>query len=386
MYFLKTLKDEIKSTLKNRDIIILLVGAPILLTLIFGGVYSNSYVEDIPIAVLDEDNSSMSRMIIQQFDENERFYIQDYAGTREELKRLIEQRKVHMGLYIPIDFYKDVSSGNSKEILIIVDGTNMIIGNNAYAAAAGIIQTIAAGTQMKIISAKGMMPQVAENMALAFQFNDRTLYDPRMTYMNYLLLGFVAVFLQQIILSGLGISVLQDKEHLAQKHTILGILSKIIACGSIALLSTSAAVAIAAFVFKVTIRGSVGFSLLMCALFILAMSGPAIILATFADSKVKLGQIAFMLSLPTFVSCGYVWPIDQMPKILVNVIKSLWPLIYFARPFDEVLLKGLSVNAIKEPLIQMGIYTVFWLPIAIWILKRKHSALNANIEPSGISS
>lgn len=386
MYFLKTLKDEIKSTLKNRDIIILLVGAPILLTLIFGGVYSNSYVEDIPIAVLDEDNSSMSRMIIQQFDENERFYIQDYAGTREELKRLIEQRKVHMGLYIPIDFYKDVSSGNSKEILIIVDGTNMIIGNNAYAAAAGIIQTIAAGTQMKIISAKGMMPQVAENMALAFQFNDRTLYDPRMTYMNYLLLGFVAVFLQQIILSGLGISVLQDKEHLTQKHTILGILSKIIACGSIALLSTSVAVAIAAFVFKVTIRGSVGFSLLMCALFILAMSGPAIILATFADSKVKLAQIAFMLSLPTFVSCGYVWPIDQMPKILVNVIKNLWPLIYFARPFDEVLLKGLSVNAIKEPLIQMGIYTVFWLPIAIWILKRKHRALNANIEPSGISS
>jgi ABC-2 type transport system permease protein len=380
LYFLKTLKDEIKSTLKNRDIIILLVAAPILLTLIFGGIYVNSYVEDIPIAVLDEDNSSMSRMIVQQFDENERFYIQDYASTREELKSLIEQGKAHMGLYIPIGFYKDITGGNSTEVMVIVDGTNLIIGNNAYAAAAGIIQTIAAGVQMKVISAKGMVPQVAESMALAFQFNDRTLYDPRMTYMNYLLLGFVAVFLQQIILSGLGISILQDREKLAQNHTVFGVLIKIIACGSIALLSTSTAVAIAAFVFKVTIRGSIGLSLLMCMMFILAVSGPAIILATFTDNKVKLAQIAFMLSLPTFISSGYVWPIDQMPQVLVIVIKSLWPLIYFARPFDEVLLKGLSMNAIKEPLMQMGIYTMCWLSAAIWILNKKCRLMNMNIE------
>lgn len=370
LFFLSLLWKEIKKIFWDWDVIILLLAGPILLTVLFGGVYFNSYVEDIPIAVLDEDHSSLSRMIVQQFDENDRFDVRYFASSKEELDELIKDREIHMAVYIPNDFAKDVNELKSSEVLVIVDGTNIIIGNNAYATAASIIQTIAAGTQIKILQAKGMMPQIAENMALAFQFRERVLYDSRMTYMNYLILGFVAVFLQQVMVSGVGIAVIKDLEKIAQEKTWQQILLKVLAAGFFGLISTCIAVGITAIFFKVPIRGSLLGALLMCVIFIFAISCPAIILAAITKDSLKFVQISFMLSLPTFVSCGYVWPTEQMPSFLPTLIKMFWPLIYFARPFDEVLMKGVSLEAVSTNITQMILYTIIWMPIAMLILQK----------------
>ncbi|WP_157910271.1 ABC transporter permease [Petroclostridium xylanilyticum] len=371
MFFLKTLLKDIKTTFIDFDVIVLLLGAPIFLTLLFGGIYVNPYIEDIPIAVLDEDNSSMSRMIIQQFDENDRFHVKYNVNSKEELHKLIDTKKVYMGLYLPHEFSKNVNTLRSAEVLVIVDGTNMIIGNNAYAAAAGIIQTISAGVQMKLLEAKGVMPQTAQAMAMVFNFNDRTLYDPRLTYMNYLILGFVAVFLQQIMLSGIGISVIKHGADIAVKNTFTRLIAKILSCCCFGLISTFAAVAIVSNVFKVPIRGNLSIALLLCSIFVFAISCPALILAALTKDKLKFAQVSFMLSLPTFVSCGYVWPQEQMPKILVTIIKILWPLINFARPFDELLFKGVSFNTVRTNMLEMVIYTLAWFPVAFWLVKKR---------------
>lgn len=369
--FVNTLIKEMKSTFKNLEVIVLLLGGPIFLTLLFGGVYVNTYVEDIPIAVLDEDDSSMSRMIIQQFDENDRFNIRYHVKSKEELKKVIDTRQAHMGLYIPYNFANNVNTLRSAQALIVVDGTNIVIGNNSFATAANIIQTIAAGAQIKLIEAKGVVPQLTENMAMVFHFNDRILYDPRMTYMNYLLLGFIAVFLQQVILSGIGISVIKNGPHIAKDGTLLKIMINILSTSIFALISTLIAIKIASNIFKVPIRGNLLTALLMCTIFIFAISGPAIIIASIVKDKLKFAQISFMLSLPTFVSSGYVWPQEQMPASLTLIIKSFWPLIYFARPFDEVLFKGASLNVVLSSMFEMVIYTFIWLPISVWFLKKR---------------
>jgi ABC-2 type transport system permease protein len=364
--------EEFKSIIFEKDVIILLVLGPIFLTFIFGGAYLNSYVEDIPIAVLDEDNSSMSRMILQQFSEDDRFNLCYNTNSREELKNLIDSRKVHMGLYIPPDFSKDVTTLESSDVLIVVDGSNMVVGNNAYAQAASIIQTIAAGTQIKLIEAKGIVPSLSYNIAMPFQFTDRILYDPKMTYMNYLIVGFIGVFLQQVMLSGVGISVVKKGEYLAGKKTFKKLFARLIVLSTLGLASTFTSIYIAYSFFNIPIKGNMQVAFLMALIFILAISCPAIILAALVKDRLKFAQISFMLSLPTFATSGYLWTMDQLPAPLITGIKMLWPLIYFVRPFDEVIVKGLSFEVVKGNIMEMLIYTLIWMPIAIFILKKRY--------------
>lgn len=368
MDFMKAMKREILSTAKNRDIIVLLVAGPIILTLLFGGIYVNSYVNDIPIAVLDEDGSTLSRMILQQFEESDRFVTRYYASSKEELESLINSKQAHMGVYIPHDFSKSVSTLAESQVLILADGSNLVVGNNAYAAAAEIVQTLSAGTQIKIIEAKGVLPKQAKNTALVFNFNDRILYDSRMTYMNYLILGFVAVFFQQVMLSGVGISIIKDQDTINRGHTWKNLLIKILACFFFASISTYAALLVSYRGFHVPMQGNLFLAMAFCLLYALAISCPAMILASLLRDKVKMAQIAYMLSLPSFVSCGYVWPLEQMPKALVAVIKLVWPLVYFARPFDEYLIKGwFSMRNLAE----LGIYLLLWLPFALFMVKTR---------------
>ncbi|WP_066505433.1 ABC transporter permease [Abyssisolibacter fermentans] len=374
MSFLKMIFKDLKIALFEKDIMLLLVIAPIFLTLLFGGVYMNSYIEDIPVAILDEDNTSLSRMIVQQFNDDDKFNVTYHVDSRDELKELIDSRKIHMGVYVPPNFSKDVMTLKSSEVMILVDGSNMVIGNNAYAQAVSIIQTISAGTQIKLIEAKGIVPNQSYNVAMPFQFADRMLYDPKMTYMNYLIIGFIGVFLQQIMMSSVGISIVRNGEDIASKKTFIKLLSKIIALSIYALSSISLSIYLANRVFNAPIHGSMMVAILMSLVFIFAISCPAIILASIIKDRLKFAQISFMLSLPTFACSGYLWTIDQLPEPMVIVSKILWPLIYYVRSFDEVIIKGLSFEIVKGNIIQMLIYILVWMPIAIFILKKRYKS------------
>ncbi|MDF2877669.1 MAG: putative transporter, type 2, partial [Clostridia bacterium] len=207
----KSILEEMKFTSKKAGLLILLfVGIPFL-TIWFAGAYYHHYVDDVSITVLDEDQTELSRNIIQYFDQSERFNISHYASSREELQNDIDQEKAYMGLYIPPHLNDNILSGKASQVLILTNGTNVVIGNNAYAGAAEIIQTVSAGAEIKIIGAKGSLPQnTANNIALSFQFTDRMLYDSKLTYMNYLIYGFIAVFFQQLMLSGLATLILRN--------------------------------------------------------------------------------------------------------------------------------------------------------------------------------
>lgn len=383
---LRSVKTELVNVIKDRDIIILLLAGPFFLTLLFGGVYFNPYIDDIPVAVLDEDNSNMSRMIVQQFDENDRFRVDYYTSDRRELENLINTKKAILALYIPDGFYRDFSSLRTTEVMIMVDGSNMVTGNSCYAAASGIVQTISAGAVVKLLELKGFPEKTAQNIGIGFNMAERTLYDPKMSYMNYILMGFLAVFLQQVMLSGVGISVVKNGKKIASERTIYRLSVRIAACSVYALISVFASIWVSHFLFRIPMRGNLLLVLLFCIVFIAAICCPAIIIAALLRDKLKFTQVAYMLSLPTFASCGYVWPQDQMPQWLVWGIKAFWPLMSFARPFDELLVKGIALSEITWNFIDMIIYTAVWLPFAVWFLKIRFKTIPDNKNLQGIET
>lgn len=362
MRFVRSLIHELRYTLRSKDVIIMLLLGPVVLTILFGGTYINTYVNDIPVVILDEDNSSLSRAINMHFNENDRFRVAAFVDSIEEVEEMVSSEQAFMGVCIPKGFNEDVLRGASPQVMVIVDGSNIVIGNSAYSTAANIIQTIAAGAEIKRLEGKGVLPGTAYSMANSFMFTDRMLYNPKLSYLNYLLLGYIAVFFQQVMLSGVGLQMIKDSASIAGWGTARATLLKVLACAFYAILSVAAAIGAAAWIFHVSIRGNVLTALCFCLLFAFAISGPAIMIASLTKDKMKYMQISYMLSLPTFISCGYIWPMDQMPKALVVLLKCFWPLINFDRPFGELLFKGIFP---RQGIIGLAIYAIFWLPVSI---------------------
>ncbi len=375
MTYLEAFKREFRSIFKYKGMMIILFIGPIFLTLFFGGVYYNDYVKDMPIAILDEDGSSLSNLVSSYFLTNERFDVTNYPASRQELQDLIDGGKVQMGIYIPKDFESKVTTFKSSEILVITDGSNIVIANNAMAQATLIAQSISAGIEMKLIQGKGVLPGIAENMALVYNLGERTLFDPKMTYMNYLIICFLAVFIQQLMLAAMGATFIRDSEYVSEGNVLAKALATASACFVGMIPAIIVCVIILITLFHVPIIGNMYTAIVLTLLFILTLIGPSLVIAALTKDRVKYSQFEFMLSLPTFASAGCVWPVDQMPKLLVAIIKAFWPLVYYGKIVQEVLIKGTDFKTVTPYIVQMIAFSIVWICIGIVLYKR---AFNKN--------
>lgn len=370
MSYLETFRRHYLLIFKNPGLIILMFVGPLFLTYFFGGVYLNNYVEDIPIAILDEDNSSLSFMLGDYFSNDDRFRVDSYPSSRQELERLIDDGSVHMGLWIPSDFESNLTTFKGSRVLLLTDGSNLVVSNNAYAQAMSIVQTVSAGIEMKLIQGKGLTPQMSEDIALIYNIGDRVLYDSKMTYMNYLIICFLAIFLQQLFLSGMGNMLLKQQVYISKDHLI----SRVLATASACILGLTPAAALCFYslkiVFKVPFNGDIGLVALISVIYLFSLTGPALLLASITKSRITFSQFSLMLSLPTFVSSGSVWPVEQMPKLLQMIIRALWPLINYAKIIQEILIKGRTYTSVAENIREIIIYGLIWLLIGLYSYDR----------------
>lgn len=385
MVYLKTLKRELRSIFKYKGLIIILFVGPLFLTLFFGGVYYNDYVKDIPIAILDDDRSSLSHLITQHLMANERFDLNYYPESQSELKDLIDKGQVHMGIYIPPNFERDVITYQSSQVLVLLDGSNMVIANNALAQVSSMIQTVSAGIEIKLIQGKNITPQNAQSMALVYRIEERMLFDSKMTYMNYLIIPFLAVFIQQLMLSAMGTTYIRDSEYLTEGKVVQKALATTSACFIGMLPAIIFSIFILKYLFHVPMVGNWFIIVMMTIVFLATLTGPSLIIASKTKNRVKYAQFSFMLSLPTFVTSGCVWPVNQMPKILELLIRAFWPLINYAKPMQEVLIKGTYFKTFIPNLIHMMIYGLIWIPIGVFLYKRAFEA-NTKITLGSVKS
>ncbi|MBF4695115.1 ABC transporter permease [Fusibacter ferrireducens] len=379
MAFIQSFKAAFQCIFKYKGLLIILFIGPIFLTLLFGGVYSNDYVNDMPIAILDEDASNLSQYVANTFSVSDRFEIAYYPNSRAEMQKLMDDGTIAMGIWIPKDFERSVTAFQSAEIIAIIDGSNNVVAGNAYAQATAIIQTISAGVEMKLIAAKGMSNAMAKNTALVYNVSERILFDPKMTYMNYLMICFFAVFIQQLMMSAMGGIFNRERETLLKGNVLINLIATTSAC----IVGMTPALIISMVLLKnlfhIPIIGNLWTASLMTLIFMFSLTGPASVLSGLTRDRVKFAQISFMLSVPTLVTSGCVWPLEEMPNMLKIVVQLFWPLIQFAKPLQEVLIKGRAFETVRPQVLSLVVFTIVWTLIGWQVYKRDTISPQNNI-------
>ncbi len=82
---------------------------------------------------------------------------------------------------------RELQAKHPEELLTIIDGTNTLIANNIMAYVSAVTGTYSAGVMLSILEANGMPADAAMHTYNTFQYGERTLYDPYMSYLSYLI-------------------------------------------------------------------------------------------------------------------------------------------------------------------------------------------------------
>ena len=128
--------------------------------------------------IYDGDGSALSKNIVQMLDSTDNLEVTYFAESPEDLQEAVKYKTVAAGIIIPENFNMDIKNKLCPTVILMANGTDLILGGNALGSAAKVIGTLNAGTQIMTLQGGGLMPQTAMTAMGTFSYVERLMYEP----------------------------------------------------------------------------------------------------------------------------------------------------------------------------------------------------------------
>ncbi|MBO8136922.1 MAG: ABC transporter permease [Desulfotomaculum sp.] len=369
---------EFKYIFHSRRLMLILIGVPLFYIALFGIMYSEHVVKNIPTAVLDYSSTALSRSLVQGFRDSEKFDVVTTANSEAELRQLIQNKIVQAGIIIPPDFSKKIKTGKSAKVMVVVNGTNMLYSNAVLSNANEIVQTISVGVSSQILQGKGYLPEEALNKTLPVQFAIRIWYNPTFNYLNFLLLGLAATAIQQVALMYSAIAFTRERDsgilqELLQSgykpvHLVAG---KVLAYFIINMVTMNLLMLECCRLFEIPFRGNVLQLLSLETAFFLCILTLGVFLSIVCKNELEATQYAMLVAVPSFLFSGFTWPVDAMPPF-AKAVSAVLPLTYFCSTLRDIALMAPGWQVVLPNIEVLGTASLVLLPASVWALGRHY--------------
>lgn len=370
---IKSFKEECINLVTDKMNLFVLFVLPILVVILIGVELSEEVITNIPISVINYDDSNFSRQLVETFEQNETFNVIYYPDNEQELEKLMKNSKVRAGLIIPKNFYNDIAALKSPTLLMIYDGSHMSITSTAKAKATEILLTYKAGATIQQLTGRlGISYKEAYNITQAFQFNNRMMYNPSKSFNDFLAPILLAGYIQAAIALIAAVSINHDifKETMMKR---LGYASgKVLfytLCGS---LSYIICIILQFGLFNVPFKGSLINAMILSVGLSFSVSAFSILISSVIKNRMVALVGAAVVFIPNSIMAGTTWPLISMPAGY-KVFASYTPFTHYANNIRDIYLKGLSMQQIMNDVIYLFVFgtLVLILTEAVMIIAEK---------------
>ena len=150
---------------------------------------------DIPIAVLDDDHTSLSRKVTQMIDATPTALVAYEIQDMDEGERLMREGKVMAIVQIPSFFEKNILSNSQTHIENYVSGTNITVNGLLSKDIQTAVTTFTAGIQLQLLTKQGLSEKQAMAQLMPVRFSRHVLFNPYINYGYYLSPSFMPMML-----------------------------------------------------------------------------------------------------------------------------------------------------------------------------------------------
>ena len=217
---LSVLVEEYRRLFKDSGVMLIFLGAAFIYPLLYGSIYMNETIHDMPIAVVDQSNSAHSRKLISRIDATPDLKVTHSFTNLEEVKDSFYKGHIHGVVYIPADFSEKINKKQQATVSTYSDMSSflyyrtMALGTN--------FAILEHGEQVKLerLSDMGIVGREAEVAAEPFTYKDVILYNEPMGYASFLLPALLILVIHQTLLFGIGMSAGTAREENTFHHLI----------------------------------------------------------------------------------------------------------------------------------------------------------------------
>ncbi len=345
---------------------------PVILLIIFG--YGLSLdIDRVGMVIWNQDRSSqLTQDFIVNFKNSKYFNIVGYTDNYEEIVKLIDSRRIMMGLVIPKYFSQYLNSGQAAPLQLLVDGSD----SNTATIAMGYVRSVVSRYNMELLvntlTKNGITP------SKAVELRPRVWFNMGLSSRWYIIPGTIAMIIMIIAALLTSLTVAREWERGTMEQLISTpvksfeiVIGKFIPYFAIGFFDLLVGIVMAVFVFGVPLRGNIFILIILSTLFLTGALSMGIFISTVARTQLLASQMAMLTTfIPTMLLSGFIYPIFNMPAA-VQAITYLVPARYYIVILREIFLKGAGAGVLWDEAVFLFIFGFAMLLITVRRFKKK---------------
>jgi len=356
---------ELLAVLKDRRSRIVLVVPPILQLLVFG--YAATFdLNDIPVAVYNEDRSAPSRDLIARVVGSPHFHLLTRIDNDAQITPLIDDLDVLVVLRLGQRFSADLYRGRPARVQLIIDGRN----SNTALLVQGYLRSIVQEFNLDWARRHGQPPPPAT-------VEVRSWFNSNLESRWFIVPGIVGLLSLVITTIVTALSVAREREAgtfdqllVTPLRPVEILIGKSVPGIVIGLFEGSFILLMAVVWFEVPLNGSLGALYIGMFLFILSGVGIGLMISSLALTQQQGMLGAFLFMVPAVILSGFATPIENMPTV-VQWITYVDPLRYFLIVLRGVFLEGNTASMLIHYYWPMAVIAIVNLGFAGWLFRHR---------------
>jgi ABC-2 type transport system permease protein len=370
---------------RDRRVMFLIVLLPPFFTFLFGHAFENSTIRDVSAMYFDGDHSQQSQDFLALLKAKDIFLWKPWHGEMEGKLDLFSAG-VEAAIVVPSGWGQGLKDGDPKPIRAILDGSD----TNTAPSVQGALQETLGDYQSKqrddlisnlpdeIIDLGKQLPvdirHEFSSMMTPWDVKVETLYNPNLSFIDYVMPGIVGLILQLITVTLIASTITREREvgtlsqllvtPLRQTEIVIG---KVLPYLVISMFLIASTIAVGNLHFGVKFQQPLLLSI-TCFLFLLFSLGTGLLISAFSRTQTQAIQISIFFLLPVMLLSGAFAPLGQLPRP-VRICSEFFPLTHFCRAFRNVNLHHSHISSIAGDLAFLAVGAIVTCAGATYLLR-----------------
>lgn len=202
---------ELREIMHDKGILIFIIFVPLCYPLLYSYVYTNEVVRDVPFAVIDDCNSSMSREFIRKMDATPEASLAAHCNDVNEARQLLMERKIYGVVRIPKTFNLDIWRGEQTTVGLYCDMSSLLYYKALLLAANNV--SLDMNRDIKVDNYLHPMTREDEKIArMPIEYDYISLFNPQSGFAAFLIPPVLMLIIQQTLFLGIGMSMGNQRE------------------------------------------------------------------------------------------------------------------------------------------------------------------------------
>jgi ABC-2 type transport system permease protein len=304
-------KAEWRRVLGIRSAFSLLFLAPLIYGVYYPQPYLNQILRKLPIAVVDNDLSDLSRQIVETLDSSGALSVAVRTRTLAEARTAIDRGQAFAAVEIPPDTERDVLKGITAHIPIYADATYLFIFRST---ASGVAMAIGALTSDLVSRGARSDGSLVKAKLASLSPTDvllQPIFNPVGGYASYVVPAAFVLILQQTLL--IGAAMLTGTALAKGGGAFAGVLGRGIAHLTIYLPAVALYLIVLPRIYGFSTLGHLPQLFALATVFLLATSFMGQAVGAWFTRPENATILLLATSLPQFFLAGFAWPREAIP-------------------------------------------------------------------------